>query len=55
MKPLTERLIQLAAGITLLWFGWTLAKETVVWNLQLSQRLSTCEANLSKARTEATK
>ena len=52
MSTRTERLIQLAAVVGLLWFGWGLARDTIVAQLTLAnrtaiadQRLRQCEAD----------
>ena len=51
MSKLTERLIQMAAITIILWFGWGLARDSVINQItansntaQALQRLQACEA-----------
>ena len=51
MSKVTERLVQVAAIVVILWFGWNLAKESIIGQIQANnnaasalQRLQACEA-----------
>lgn len=43
MSKLTERLIQITAVAGLLWFGWGLARDTVIAQLTLANRAAIAE------------
>lgn len=46
MSRFTERLVQLAAIVFFLWFGWQTVSQTVVDLIVTKQRLAACEAKL---------
>ena len=46
MKTGTERLLQVAAVVMILWFGWSLAKETIVAQIQANNRAVVAERQL---------
>jgi uncharacterized membrane protein len=51
MTKFTERLLQIAAIIALLWFGWNLARDTVVAQILANNRAAQCEQELRAARS----
>lgn len=50
MTKFTERLLQVAAVAALLWFGWGLARDTVVAQIQAGQRAYQAEQQLQSCR-----
>lgn len=51
MSKVTERLVQIAAVMVIIWFGWNLAKESIIGQINANnnaavamQRLQACEA-----------
>ena len=46
MSKFSEKLLQLVAIVILLWFGWSLAKETIVAQIQANNRADIAEQKL---------
>ena len=58
MSKTTERLLQVAAGAVVLWFGWNLVAGSVVQmvnlslqNRELQKQVQTCAAQLKGAQS----
>ena len=46
MSKFSERLLQVMAIVVLLWFGWSLAKETIIAQIQANNRADAAEQKL---------
>ena len=46
MNRLTEKLIQIAAVVMIVWYGWSLARETVIEIIKATQRANAAEQRL---------
>ena len=46
MSKTTERLLQIAAVVMIIWFGWSLARDTVIEIIKATQRANAAEQKL---------
>lgn len=50
MKPFTERLLQVALIVAVLYFGWGLAKDTLIAIINAERRAAIAEQQLMELR-----
>ena len=55
MKKSTELLLQIAAVVGILWFGWSLVSATVVNLIRANQRVAIAERNLVSCQQQPKK
>lgn len=55
MSKATERLLQVAAVVALLWFGWGLARDLVIAQIIANNKINVLEQQLVQAKQAASR